>query len=116
MTAERDYPENATARGRVEPAPRRVRGYLGHELVFDTIAARYVWEIPYYPAYYVPLADVGPEFLRDEVHPQGVQLGPSRLSSLVGAGQVHRSAAGVYDADSDSPVAGSVRFDWGPLR
>ena len=58
MTADRDYPEMAATRGRIEPAPRRVRGYLGHELVFDTTAARYVWEIPYYPAYYVPLADV----------------------------------------------------------
>ena len=75
-----------------------VRGFLGHELVFDTIAARYVWEIPYYPAYYVPLADVRTEFLRDENHPQKVQFGPSRLHSLVGAGQTYPSAARVFDA------------------
>ena len=71
----------AATRGRIEPAPRRVRGYLGHELVFDTTAARYVWEVPYYPQYYIPLSDVGAEFLRDEDHPQKVQLGPSRLHS-----------------------------------
>ncbi len=47
---DRDYPQMAAARGRIEPAPRRVRGYLGHELVFDTTQARYVWEVPYYPA------------------------------------------------------------------
>lgn len=116
MPTDRDYPETATARGRVEPAPRRVRGFLGTELVFDTIAARYVWEIPYYPAYYVPLADVRTEFLRDEDHPQQVQFGPSRLHSLVGAGQVHESAARVFDAGSDSPVAGTVRFEWDALR
>ena len=114
MTA--DYPQMAATRGRIEPAPRRVRGYLGHELVFDTTAARYVWEVPYYPQYYIPLSDVGAEFLRDEDHPQKVQLGPSRLHSLVGAGQSHQSAARVFDADSDSPVAGTVRFDWGALR
>ncbi len=113
---QRDYPQNAAARGRIEPAPRRVRGFLGHQLVFDTIAARYVWEIPYFPAYYVPLADVRTEFLRDENHPQKVQLGPSRLHSLVGAGQTHQAAARVFDADSDSPVAGMVRFEWDPLR
>ncbi len=46
MTAgDTDYPQMAAARGRIEPAPRRVRGYLGHELVFDTTAARYVWEV-----------------------------------------------------------------------
>ncbi len=115
MTAERDYPEMAAARGRVEPAPRHVRGYLGHELVFDTTAARYVWELPYYPAYYIPLADVRTEFLVDEDHPQRVQLGPSRLHSLVGAGRTHRSAARVFDA-GDGPVAGTVRFEWDPLR
>ena len=84
----------AAARGRIEPAPRRVRGFLGHELVFDTTAARYVWEVPYYPQYYIPLADVRSEFLRDEGHPQKVQLGSSRLHSLTGAGQTHEKAAG----------------------
>ena len=108
-----DYPEMAAKRGRIEPAPRRVRGFLGHELVFDTTAARYVWEVPYYPQYYIPLADVRPEFLRDEGHPQKVQLGSSRLHSLIGAGQTHEKAARVFD---DGPVAGTVRFEWDRLR
>ena len=116
MSAEHDFPQMAAARGRIEPAPRRVRGYLGPELIFDTTAARYVWEFPYYPAYYIPLADVRTEFLSDENHPQRVQLGPSRLYSVVGAGQTHPSAARVFDADSESPVAGFVRFEWDPLR
>ncbi|MDT5347757.1 MAG: hypothetical protein QOH91_1044 [Mycobacterium sp.] len=113
---DRDYPQMAATRGRIEPAPRRVRAFLGHELVFDTTAALYVWEIPYYPAYYVPLADVRAEFLRDEDHPQKVQFAPSRLHSVVGAGQAHKSAARVFDADGDGPVAGTVRFEWAPLR
>lgn len=116
MSAEHDFPQMAAARGRIEPAPRRVRGYLGPELVFDTTAARYVWEFPYYPAYYIPLTDVRSQFLSDENHPQRVQLGPSRRHSLVGAGQTHPAAARVFDADSDSPVAGFVRFEWNPLR
>ena len=113
MSDERDYPQSAAERGRIEPAPRRVRGFLGHELVFDTTAARYVWELPYYPQYYIPLADVRPEFLRDENHPQKVQFGSSRLHSLVGAGQTHEKAARVFD---DGPVAGLVRFEWDLLR
>lgn len=116
MSGERDYPQMAAARGRIEPAPRRVRGYLGAALVFDTTAARYVWEVPYYPQYYVPLADVRPDFLRDENHPQHVQFGLSKLHSLVGDGQTYESAARVFDADSDSPVAGTVRFQWNALR
>ncbi|MCV7301833.1 DUF427 domain-containing protein [Mycobacterium barrassiae] len=84
-----DYPQMAAARGRIEPAPRRVRGFLGTELVFDTIAARYVWEVPYYPQYYVPVSDVRADVLRDSL--------PS---------------ARVYD---DGPFAGLVRFRWDTL-
>ncbi|KZS63797.1 hypothetical protein A4G27_07740 [Mycobacterium kansasii] len=116
MGTEHDYPQMAAARGRIEPAPRRVRGYLDDALVFDTTGARYVWELPYYPTYYVPIADVRRKFLRDEDHPQQVQFGPSRLHSLVGAHRTHPSAARVFDADGDSPLAGTVRFDWDPLR
>lgn len=116
MSSSPDYPQMAAVRGRIEPAPRRVRGLLGDEVVFDTTAARYVWEVPYYPQYYVPLADVRADFLRDEDHPQKVQLGPSRLHSVVGAGQTHESAARVFDPDGDSPVAGMVRFEWDSVR
>lgn len=116
MTAHPDYPQMAVARGRIEPAPRRVRGYLGDALVFDTTAARYVWEVPYYPQYYIPVADVRTEFLHDEDHPQKVQFGPSRLHSLVGGGRTYQHAARVFDAEGDSTVAGTVRFEWNPLR
>ena len=112
--AQPDYPGTAADRGRVEPAPRRVRGYLGDELVFDTVTARYVWEVPYYPQYYIPLSDVRPEFLWDENHPQRVQFGASRRFSLVGSGQIHESAVRVFD-DDGGPVAGLVRFDWDRL-
>ncbi|WP_374024780.1 DUF427 domain-containing protein [Mycobacterium sp. HNNTM2301] len=116
MMAERDYPEMAVARGRVEPAPRRVRGYLKDALVFDTTCALYVWEVPYYPQYYIPLADVRQEFLRDENHSQKVQFGASRLYSLEASGQTYPSAARVFDADGGGQVAGTVRFEWNPLR
>ena len=109
-----DYPQMAAARGRVEPAPRRVRGFLGHELVFDTTSARYVWEVPYYPQYYIPLVDVRTGFLRDEDHPQRVQFGPSRMFTLTGQTQTHQSAARVFD-DGDGDVAGLVRFEWESL-
>jgi uncharacterized protein (DUF427 family) len=42
-----------------------------------------------------------------------VQLGSSRLHSLIGAGQTHAKAARVFD---DGPVAGTVRFEWNALR
>jgi uncharacterized protein (DUF427 family) len=116
MEPDRDYPQSAVGRGHIEPAPRRVRGFCGDELVFDTIAARYVWELPYYPQYYIPLADVRTMMLHDDDHPQRVQLGPSRLHSLVAKIGTHAGVARVFGADSDSPVAGLVRFDWDALR
>src|SRR6201999_1553098 len=66
----RDYPQMAAERGRIEPAPRRVRGYFDNTLIFDTTRARYVWETPYYPQYYIPLSEVRMEVLLDENHPQ----------------------------------------------
>jgi uncharacterized protein (DUF427 family) len=111
-----DYPQMAAQRGRVEPAPRRVRGYAAGELVFDTTAARYVWEVPYYPQYYVPLADVKTELLTDENHAQRVQFGPSRMYALTAGGRTTESAARVFDAEGDGPVTGYVRFEWSSLE
>lgn len=109
-----DYPQTAATRGRIEPSPRRVRGYLGPELLFDTTSARYVWEVPYYPQYYIPVADVRTALLRDEDHPQRVQFGPSRMFSLVSPSATHASAARVFDDDAGD-FAGLVRFEWEPL-
>ena len=45
-------------RVRVEQGAKRVRAYLGGELVADTTRPLLVWEVPYYPTYYLPTADV----------------------------------------------------------
>lgn len=111
----RDYPQMAAERGRIEPAPRRVRGYFDNILVFDTTHARYVWEVPYYPQYYIPLSDVRMGHLLDEDHAQHVLLGPSRLYSLSGDRRTSKGAARVYDVEGDGPVAGYVRFEWETL-
>ncbi|MBS1860751.1 MAG: DUF427 domain-containing protein [Actinobacteria bacterium] len=42
----------------MQPCPRRIRAVRGGATVLDTIRAFYVWEVPYYPAYYVPVEDV----------------------------------------------------------
>jgi uncharacterized protein (DUF427 family) len=49
-----------TAHGQVKiaPAGKRVRAYLGGELVADTIAPMLVWEKPSYPTYYFPSGDL----------------------------------------------------------
>jgi len=50
--------KNARGSVRVEQGPKRVRVYLAGRLVADTRRPFLVWEIPYYPTYYLPSADV----------------------------------------------------------
>src|SRR5262249_34845288 len=57
--------ETARSRGRlrIEQGQKRIRTYLGGELVADTIRPVLVWEVPYYPTYYFPAPDVRTEVL-----------------------------------------------------
>jgi uncharacterized protein (DUF427 family) len=43
--AARDYPQTITRINHIEPVPRRIRGYLGGRMIFDTVSARYVWDL-----------------------------------------------------------------------
>jgi uncharacterized protein (DUF427 family) len=52
------YPPNLSEAGFMQPCPRRIRATRGGTTVLDTLSAFYVWEVPYYPAYYVPVDDV----------------------------------------------------------
>ncbi|MEV4154200.1 DUF427 domain-containing protein [Nocardia salmonicida] len=59
---------------RVETGQKRVRVYLRGKLVADTLRPLLVWEVPYYPTYYVPLTDV-----RADLDPNGIsEHSPSR--------------------------------------
>ena len=116
VAAGRDYPQMAVGVNHVEPAPRRVRGVLGHELVFDTTSARYVWEVPYYPQYYIPLDDVDPRFLVDEQAEQSTRRGTAHRHGLRAGGIERPGAVQVYAGDDAiAGVAGTAHFDWGAL-
>src|SRR5256885_13763993 len=52
-----------TGRIQVEQGRKRVRAYLGGDLVADTTHPRLVWEVPYYPTYYFPVQDVRTDLL-----------------------------------------------------
>jgi uncharacterized protein (DUF427 family) len=59
------YPPSVTPQGQTAPVPRRVRAMLGDRWVVDTRSAVYVWEVEYYPQFYLPVADVDPGLLGD---------------------------------------------------
>ena len=109
---DRDYPQIPAERGRVEPAPRRVRGYVDGVLVFDTVAARYVWEVPYYPQYYVPVKDVRTQYLVDEDHPRRLQFGTAQSHALHVNGVTVAEAVRVFGDDALPGLAGTARFAW----
>jgi uncharacterized protein (DUF427 family) len=102
------------ARGSVktEQGAKRVRAYLAGRLVADTSHPVLVWEIPYYPAYYLPPGDV-----TAGLEPTGkTEHSPSRgeavLYDVRVDGAVAAGAARIYP---DSPLAalrGLVRLDW----
>ena len=110
-----DYPAMIAPVGHVEPVPRRIRAYLGSEPVLDTTRALYVWEQPYYPRYYIPLADLRPDVLVDEQRTERSPRGPEQLHG-VRVGDEHRSGvARLLGEPTDPALAGTVRFDWAGL-
>jgi uncharacterized protein (DUF427 family) len=115
VAADRNYPQMPVQVNHVEPAPRRVRGFLGNELIFDTTNARYVWEIPYYPQYYIPLADIDARFLVDENAEQTTRRGTARRHGLRAGGLERRSTVRVYGSDAIDGVAGTAHFAWAAL-
>ncbi|GAA1710095.1 DUF427 domain-containing protein [Nonomuraea bangladeshensis] len=103
----------ARGRVRVERTAKRVRAYLGGRAVADTTAALLVWEVPYYPTYYFPLADVDESALK--------ATGATKHSPSRGEGLVHTVTSGAAEAPDaaltypDSPleeIRGHVRFEW----
>ncbi len=112
---EHDYPQMIAHVDLIEPVPRRIRAVLAGTVVLDTTGALYVWEWPYYPQYYIPLADVNAEVLVDEDHPEHLHRGTARRHGLR-VGEVARfGVAHVYTDDALAGLAGTVRFDWAAL-
>jgi uncharacterized protein (DUF427 family) len=48
---------------RIETQARRVRVLFNQKIIADTSAARFVWEHPYYPCYYLPSKDVKTNYI-----------------------------------------------------
>lgn len=100
-------------RVRVERTAKRVRTYLGGRVVADTTSALLVWEVPYYPTYYFPLADVDEAALKS--------TGTTKHSPSRGEAVVYTVTSGTAEATEaalaypDSPleeIRGHVRFEW----
>ena len=102
----------------VEPVPRRIRAFLGGELVVDTTDARYVWEWSGYPQFYVPKGDVRTGVLVDEGVTEGTPQGTVRVHGLRVGDLVRPAVAKVVTvaaADGPAGLVDTVRLEWDAL-
>jgi uncharacterized protein (DUF427 family) len=105
---------SAPARGRVriEHGAKRVRAYLGGEIVADTIHPLLVWEKPSYPAYYFPREDVRTELLSPH---EGVVHSPSRgdaqAFTIRAGGKEAAGAALRYEESPFEELRDAIRLD-----
>jgi uncharacterized protein (DUF427 family) len=101
---------------RIEPGAKRVRAYLGAEVVADTIHPVLVWEVPYYPAYYFPVADVRAELLEAD---GGVAHSPSRgdgrTFAVRAGGKEAPGAALRYEESPIEELRDLIRLDWNAM-
>jgi uncharacterized protein (DUF427 family) len=96
----------------VEPVPRRIRAFLAGQAIIDTTRARYVWEWPNYPQYYIPVGDVRRETLVQEGDNEDTPRGVVERYGLR-VGDVYRAEAAKLFVDSALPgVRQTVRFEW----
>jgi uncharacterized protein (DUF427 family) len=105
--------QQARGRVRVEQGAKRVRAYLGGELVADTTRPLLVWEKPYYPTYYFPVDDVRTELLEAD---GGVAHSPSRgdgrTFTIRAGGKQAPAAALRYDKSPFEELRDAIRVDW----
>jgi uncharacterized protein (DUF427 family) len=98
---------------RVEQGAKRIRAYLGGELVADTIRPLYVWEKPYYPTYHFPAEDVRAELLEasgSEAHSGG--RGDARILTVRTKTRKAPGAALRYEDSPIEELKGTIRLDW----
>jgi uncharacterized protein (DUF427 family) len=100
---------------RVEHSRKRVRILLAGELVADTTSPMLVWEIPYYPTYFIPAADV-----RAKLVPYGTDvdklLGEAEVLSVeVPGGETAVGAARRFPASPARQIHDAVRFEWNAM-
>jgi uncharacterized protein (DUF427 family) len=116
MSTAIDTTTRVRGRVRVEHGGKRIRAYLGGELVADTIHPLLVWEKPYYPAYYFPEADVRTELL---IADGGVAHSPSRgdgtLFTVRAGGEEAPGAALRYEQSPFEELRDAIRLDWNAM-
>jgi uncharacterized protein (DUF427 family) len=104
----------AATRGRVrvEPSQKRVRGWLGGRWAFDTLRPLLVWEIPYYPAYYIHHEDVDCELVDTGERRHSPSRGDATVYDVTSGATTVKAGAYGYTDSEISELNGYLRFEW----
>lgn len=95
-----------------EDGPKRVRVYLGGELVADTKRVKLVWESPSVPQYYFPVADLHAELVPTATTTHSPSRGDAAHFTVKTANHLAVDAAWQYPESRIEALRGLVRFDW----
>lgn len=108
---------NEDSRGavRVEAGAKRVRVYLAGRLVADTTRPFLVWEMPYYPSYYLPLADVVAELVPTGKTEHSPSRGEAEIFDVQVDGARAEAAARRYPDSRLEKLRDLVRFEWAAM-
>jgi len=103
-------------RVRVEESRKRIRAQLGGVFVADSNKVKMVWEKPYYPTYYFPIADVRMDLLA----PTGeTRRSPSRgtadVHTVKVAGREAADAARLWTDVKLDAIRDHVSLDWSSM-
>jgi uncharacterized protein (DUF427 family) len=116
VTATDATTSEARGRVRVERGAKRVRAYLGGELVADTVQPLLVWEKPYYPTYYFPAADVRTELLTaDGSVAHSPSRGDGRAFTVRAGGNERVGAALRFDESPFEELRNTIRLGWNAM-
>ncbi|HVV10201.1 DUF427 domain-containing protein [Amycolatopsis sp.] len=99
-------------RVRVEQGPKRVRVLFGGQFIADTTRPLLVWEVPYYPAYYVPRADVADVLVETSETRHSPSRGDAVLSTVKVGDREAPGAAAEYRGSPVEALREHVRFDF----
>jgi uncharacterized protein (DUF427 family) len=108
---------NARLRGRVrvEPGAKRVRAYVDGEVVADTIHPLLVWEVPYYPTYYIPVDDVRAKLVPTGATDRSPSRGTAEVFDVVTGSASAPGAARRYTESPLEELRDAVRLDWAAM-
>ena len=100
---------------RTQPNPKWIRGQFRGLPVVDSRNAVFVWEHPYYPAWYFPANDIAGELVATGEVKASSTRGPGVLFDIVVGDTTLSNAAIQYREATDTELAELIRVDFASL-